>query len=89
MRYITTSSAIGPSTILSILPFVLCFTQSLMEGTAFALAKSSPETFASKYCRDSSRNVCSNGKPFRYQIELAMRKSTVASSPRSMSISER
>src|SRR6185503_507880 len=89
MRYMTTSSAIGPSTILSIFPFVLVLTQVLMVGTAFGDAKSSADTRASKYCRDSSRNVVSNGNPARYQMEFAMRKSTVLSRPRSMSMSDR
>ncbi len=53
----------GPSTILSILPLVLAFTQSLIVGTAPAAAKSSGATFASKNCFDSSRKLVSNGNP--------------------------
>src|SRR3954465_15247542 len=89
MRYMTTSSEIGPSTMRSIFPFVLVLTQSLIVGAALAAAKSSPATRASKYCFDSSRNVGSKGKPARYQTQFAIRKATVASSVRSRSMSDR
>src|SRR6476620_3177277 len=79
----------GPSTMLSILPLMLTFTQSLIVGTALAASKSSGATLASKNCLDSSRKLVSKGNPARYQIALAMRTSTVRSSARSMSLSDR